>query len=127
MTPFVDNPVDFAADCACHGGRCRIARDDFLFLDDGREIAAVDWLQRRCGHVAVIAGTAAGADARLYHTSCRRMSDAVERIFAGRLGVPERLPQAWAEMTVGELHRRRVALSFDACRSRVDAFDFAAA
>jgi hypothetical protein len=27
-------------------------------------------------------------------------------------------------MTVGELHRRVVALSYDDCRARVDRFDF---
>ena len=36
-----------------------------------------------------------------------------------------RLPQhASEEMTLGELHRRSVTISYDDCRATVDGFDF---
>jgi hypothetical protein len=124
MGPFVDNPVDFAADCVCHGGRCVVARENFLFLDDGEEVTAIDWLQNKCGHVVVIPDRTSNAHARLYHTSCQRMADVVERIFAGCLSDPVSLPQPSSEMTVGEMHRRNVALPYADCVARVSRFSF---
>jgi hypothetical protein len=124
MSPFVDNPVDFAVDCVCHGGRCVVARENVLFLDDGEEVTAIDWLQNRCGHVVVIPDRSNEARAWLYHTSCQRMTDVVERIFAGCLTGPVSLPQPSSEMTVGEMHRRGVTIAYAECLARVNRFSF---
>ncbi len=124
MSRFAENPVHFAADCVRVDGRCSVARENFLFLDDGREISAVDYLQRRCGHVVIIPDAASKGHALLYHTSCQRMADVVDQIFADCLEAPVRMPQAMMEMSVGELHRRTVRMSYDACRARVDGFRF---
>jgi hypothetical protein len=124
MTRYVDNPIEFSADCAREGGRCAIGRDNFLFLGDGHEIAAVDWLQNKCGHVVVIPDPASGRRACLYHTSCPRMTDVVEQMFSGCLSAPASVPQRSSEMTVGEAHRRGVAMSYADCVARVDRFPF---
>ena len=124
MSQFVKNPIDFSADCARDDGCCAVARENFLFLDDGKEVSAVDYLQRNCGHV-VIMPEAGDACVLLYHTSRQRMTDVVHQIFPDCLDAPVRLPHGYAEMTVGELHRHRVALPYGDCRVRVDGYDFA--
>lgn len=124
MNMFVDNPVHFAAECVHQRGQCRVVRENFLFLDDGKELAAVDCLQRKCGNVVIMPDRSRAGTALLYHTSCQRLTDAISQIFPGCLQAPVSLPQATSEMTVGELHRRAVALSYDDCRVRVDRFDF---
>ena len=120
MSKFVENPVHFAADCACGNGRCVIARENILFLDDGNELAAVDRLQMKCGHVVIVPDTSDRGRARLYHTSCERMTNAVEQIFRDHLEAPASFPQPASEMTIGELYRRRVTIAYAACRAKVD-------
>ena len=124
MGRFVENPVQFAADCACREGRCVIDRDNFLFLDDGDDLAAVDRLQSRCGNVVIAPDPSDRRRALVYHTSCDRMSDVVGQIFLGHLGTPESLPQADPEMSIGALYRRGVAIAYDDCRARVARFPF---
>ncbi len=124
MTQFVENPIHFAADCVRQNGRCTVVRENILFLDDGKELAAVDHLQRKCGYVVITPDTSYEGRALLYHTSCERMSDVVNRIFRDCLESPVSLPQSASEMTVGELHRQRVTISYDDCRARVDDFCF---
>jgi hypothetical protein len=125
MTRFIENSTDFAAECACQGGRCTIDRTNFLFVDDGSELTAVSKLQAKCGHVVIIPDASGAQQALLYHTSCRRMSDVVSQIFLGDLGAPSSLPQASSEMSLGALYRRRVAMPYDRCRAKVDGFGFA--
>lgn len=125
MRQFVENPVHFAADCLRQEGQCRVARENILFLDDGMELAAVDRLQRKCGHVVIIPDTPSKTGkAWLYHTSCQRMTDVVMQVFQDCLEAAVSLPQSNSEMTVGELHRRRVTISYDDCRARVERFHF---
>jgi hypothetical protein len=124
MRRFVENPTDFAAECVRQKGRCAVLRENFLFLDSGNELDAVDQLQKKCGHVVIIPDTSGKARAWLYHTSCQRMTDAVGQIFRDHLGAPARLPQAPSEMTLGELHRRCVAIPYDHCRATVADFGF---
>jgi hypothetical protein len=123
MGRFVENPVHFAADCVRQGGQCMVARKNFVFVDDGQELDAVDQLQRTCGQVVLIPDRSRG-NASLYHTSCQRMADVVRQIFADCLEAPVSVPQSYSEMTVGELHRRSVVMPYDECRAKVDRFDF---
>jgi hypothetical protein len=124
MGTFAQNPVHFASDCAVQGGRCVVARENVIFLDDGSELAAVDSLQMRCGRIVIVPDSAGRAQAWLYHTSCDRMTDVVEQLFPDCLGAPARFPQPASEMTVGELLRRRISIPYDDCRARVEGFDF---
>jgi hypothetical protein len=124
MNQFVDSPVHFAADCVRQNGRCLVVRDNFLFLEDGKELAAVDYLQKKCGHVVILPDASNEGNALLYHTSCARMTDVVNKIFPDCLEAPMSLPQAASEMTVGELHRHRVTIPFNDCRTRVEGFGF---
>jgi hypothetical protein len=124
MPRFADNPVHFAADCSRHGGRCAIGRENFLFLDDGQEIAAIDQLQNKCGYVVFVPDPSDRRRAWLYHTSCPRMSDVVEQIFSGCLTASESVPQRTSEMSVGETLRRRLTLSYTDCLARVNRFAF---
>jgi hypothetical protein len=124
MSRFVENPTDFSVDCAAQQGRCTVARANIVFLDHGDEPGAVDYLQSRCGHVVIVPDASDAGRAHVYHTSCRRMTDVVRQIFDGHLGDPVSLPRLASEMTVGELHRRPVAMAYPACRARVDGFDF---
>lgn len=124
MRTYVENPIHFAAECVRKDGRCVIVRDNILFLDDGSDLAAVDHLHRKCGHVVIVPDASDRAKALLYHTSCDRMADVVKQIFRECLEAPVSLPQLDAEMTVGELHRRRVTMSYDDCRATVEGFDF---
>jgi hypothetical protein len=64
-------------------------------------------------------------NAWLYHTSCQRMTDVVEQIFPNCLTRSVSLPQTpTSEMTVGEMHRRGVSLSYADCKARVQRFAF---
>jgi len=125
VSQFVENSVHFAADCAQQKGQCRVVRENILFLDDGKELAAVDRLQRKCGHVVIIPDASPGkGKALLYHTSCERMTDVVRQIFRDCLESAVSLPQSNPEMTIGELHRQRVTISYDDCKARVKEFRF---
>lgn len=124
MGRFVTNPTGFSADCARENGQCAVVRDNFFFLDDGEEPAAVAYLQERCGYVVIIPDVANADHALLYHTSCQRMTDVVSQIFRDSLEAPAKLPQHFSEMTVGELHRRRVTIPYDDCKLRVEGFSF---
>jgi hypothetical protein len=124
MGQFVENPLYFAADCVRHDGQCTVERENILFLDDGKELAAVDHLQRKCGSVVIIPEVSQQGQAWLYHTSCERMTDVVGQIFRDCLEAPVGLPQYPSEMSVGELYRRHVTLSYGECRARVERFDF---
>ena len=124
MSQFVENPTDFSPECRLQDGRCAVVRENFLFLDDGTELAAVDRLQWKCGYVVIIPDTSYKGTALLYHTSCQRMTDVVRLIFQDCLEAPVGLPQYASEMTLGELHRRCVTISYDDCRARVDDFGF---
>ncbi len=124
MSQFVENPTDFSAECMRQNGRCMVVRENILFLDDGKELAVVDQLQLKCGNVVIIPDMSSTGQALLYHTSCQRMTDVVEQIFQDCLEAPVSIPQRPSEMTLGELHRRGVTISYDDCRGRVDGFDF---
>ncbi len=124
MSKFLKNPADFAADCACQNGQCEIFRENFLFLDDANELAAVSQLQTKCGFVVIIPDASRKERALLYHTSCQRMTDVVEQIFEHHLEDPASLPRAAPEMTIGELYRRCVTISYDHCRAKVASFNF---
>ena len=124
MREFLKNSTDFAADCVRQEGQCGVFRDNFLFLDDGDELAAIGRLQVRCGHVVIIPDTSETERAVLYHTSCQRMTDVVEQIFEHHLEEPASLPGAAAEMTVGGLYRRCVTISYERCRAKVATFVF---
>jgi len=124
MSQFVENPTDFSAECRLQNGRCAVLRDNVIFLDDGTELDAVDRIEWKCGYVVIIPDASRAGGALLYHTSCRRMADTVGQIFPDCLEAPESLPQHLSEMTLGELHRHRVTISFDECRAKVDEFDF---
>ena len=124
VSQFVENSIHFAADCARENGQCRVARENILFLDGGKELAAIDQLQRKCGHVAIIPDMSFDGKAWLYHTSCERMTDVVQQIFQDCLESAVSLPQSNSEMTIGELQRRRVTISYADCKSRVEGFRF---
>ncbi len=124
MSQLVENPTDFAAECLRQNGRCMVVRENILFLDDGKELAAVDHLQWKCGYVVILPDMSYQGKALLYHTSCQRMTDVIKQIFQDCLEAPESLPQRASEMTIGELHRRCVTISYDDCRARVEGFDF---
>lgn len=124
MSQFVENPADFSAECRAQNGRCTVVRENVIFLDDGNELAAVDRLQWKCGYVVIVPDISVEGKALLYHTSCQRMTDVVEQIFQDSLEAPVSLPQHAPEMTLGELRRRCVTMSYDDCRARVEGFDF---
>lgn len=127
MSRFVENPVDFAADCVRQDGKCAVVRENFLFLDHGNELMAIDQLLRKCGNVVIIPDRPGEPQAVLYHTSCQRMTDAVCQIFQDSLGTPTGLPHASKEMTVGEFFRRKVAIPYDRCKARVESYGFGGA
>ncbi len=124
MSQFVENSTDFSAECMLQNGRCMVARENFFFLDDGNELAAVDHLQRKCEYVVIIPDMSYKGNALLYHTSCRRMTDVVKQVFQDCLEAPVSFPQCASEMTLGEMHRRCVTISYDDCRVRVEGFAF---
>ena len=45
MKQFVQNPTHFSVDCAQKNGQCSVVLKNIIFLDDGKEPAAVDYLQ----------------------------------------------------------------------------------
>ena len=124
MSQFVENPTDFSVECMCKNGHCRVTRKNVLFLDDGKEQAAVNHLDWKCGYVVIIPDSSHEERALLYHTSCQRMNDMVNQIFPDCLEAPVSFPQHTSEMTLGELHRQGVTISYDDCRKRVEGFDF---
>ena len=124
MTKFVENPVHFGAECERQNGKCAVVRENILFLDNSEEHVAINFLQKKCGHVVIMPDNSDNSHALLYHTSCERMTDVVSRIFQDQLGTPARLPQSASDMTVGELHRRSVSISYADCRQKVQGFRF---
>ena len=124
MSQFVENPTDFSAECRLQNGRCMVVRENIIFLDDGNQLAAVDHLQWKCGYVVIIPDVSYKGKALLYHTSCQRMTDVVKQIFQDCLEAPVSFPQRASEMTLGEMHRRCVTISYDDCRVRVEGFGF---
>ncbi|MDP1716899.1 MAG: hypothetical protein Q8L40_02385 [Burkholderiales bacterium] len=124
MKKYAPNPVHFSTDCARQNGRCAIVRKNILFLDDGKEHTAIDYLQKKCGNVVIMPDTSDKAQTWLYHTSCMRMTDVVIQIFQDTLKDPVSLPQPASEMMVGELHRRCVTISYDDCKAKVKDFSF---
>ncbi len=124
MSQFVQNATDFAVDCLRQNGLCTVVRENILFLDDGKELDAVNHLQCKCGYVVIIPDMSYKGKALLYHTSCQRMTDVVKQIFQDCLEAPVSFPQRASEMTVGEMHRRCVTISYDDCRVRVEGFGF---
>ena len=124
MTKYLENPIHFSADCVQEEGRCTITRENVFFLDDGDEVAAVDRLEMRCGRIVVIPDASNRGRAFLYHTSCDRMTDAVNQMLPGCLGAPVDFPQPASELTVGGLYRRQVNVPYGECRTLVERFDF---
>jgi fibrillarin-like rRNA methylase len=124
MSDFVTNPIEFSAECVRDNGQCVVDRKNIIFLDDAKESAAIAQVQEKCGYVVIIPDTSNQGQALLYHTSCQRMTDVVSQIFQDSLQAPVSLPQQFSEITVGELHRRRVTLPYDDCKLRVAGFSF---
>jgi hypothetical protein len=124
MSKFIKNSIQFSADCVQDNGLCKVDLDNFLFIDDGKELAAIDRLERECGKVVVIPDSSNKGQAFLYYTSCERMSDAVNQIFQDHLEAPASVSRLDAEMTLGELLRRSVTMSYDDCRAKVKGFSF---
>ena len=124
MSHFVATPICFSANCVRTNGQCMIVRENILFLDDGNEHAAIAHLQMNCEHVVIVPDTSDKEQALLYHTSCQLMTDVVNQIFQDYLEAPVSLPQHFSEMTVGELHHRCVAISYDDCKVKVEGFSF---
>jgi hypothetical protein len=124
MTQFVQNSTDFSAKCSHHNGLCKVARENILFLDDGKEPAAIDRLQSECGYIVIIPDVSHKEQAHLYHTSCLRMTDVAQQIFRDCLEAPVGLPVSDLEMTLGEVHRQGVSISYNECKTRVENFVF---
>ena len=124
MNQFIQNSTDFSAECLHQNGQCMVTRENILFLDDGEQRDAVNDLQLKCGHVVIIPDMSRKGKALLYHTSCQRMSDVVKQIFQDCLEAPVSLPECDSEMTLGELHRQCVTISYDECREKVKGFVF---
>ena len=124
MSNFVRNSPHFAADCVQDNGLCIVAQENFLFLVNGKEDAAIDCLQRDCGKVVLIPDTLDQGQAFLYHTSCERITDVVNQIFQGELEEPVSVSRLDAEQTLGELCRRCVTMPYDDCKLRVEGFSF---
>lgn len=124
MNQFVQNSTDFSMECRWQNGLCMVVRENIIFLDEGKEISAVNHLQWKCGHVVIIPDMSHKGKALVYHTSCQRMTDVVKQIFQDCLEAPVSLPGLNSEMTLGEIHRRYVTISYDDCRLRVEGFDF---
>lgn len=101
-----------------------IVRENILFLDECKEHTAITYLQQKCGNVVITPDTSSKGHALLYCTACERMGDVVRQLFQDHLEAPASLPQQPAEMTVGDLHRRRVSISYDDCKARVEGFSF---
>lgn len=124
MSEFKKNPTDFSALCACLDGECTVARENILFLDDGKESAAVTQLQLKCGNVVIMPDPANPKRSLLYLTSCQRMADVIEQIFQSDLQAATGLPQQSEEMSLGEVQRRSVGIPYAECKAKVGAFSF---
>lgn len=124
MRMYLKNSLDFSADCAHTQGQCVVARENILFLDDGKEHIAIELLQEKCGIVVITPDASNQGQAWLYHTSCDRMTDVVTQIFQDHLQAPTSIHQSDSEMMVGELHRCRIDIAYSDCRARVDGFSF---
>jgi hypothetical protein len=124
MSNFVQNSTQFAADCAQDNGLCIITPENFLFLDDGKEDAAIDHLQMECGKIVLIPDAVNKGQTFLYHMSCDRITDVVNQIFQDALEESVSIAQADAEQTLGELCRWRVAMPCDECKLKVEGFSF---
>ena len=111
-------------DCAYKKWTVQRHHKNFRFLDYEQEITAIDCLLKKCRHVVITPDQSSQGQALLHHTSCARMADVVNKIFADRLETPASLPHGASEMTVGELHRRSVTLPDDDCRERISRFGF---
>ena len=124
MNQFVQNSTEFSVDCQRLNGLCEISRENILFLDDGSEQDAVNCLHLKCGHIVVIPVLSNKSKATLYHTGCERMTDVVKQIFQDDLKTPVSLPLCDLEMTLGELHRHSLVISYDDSKARVESFSF---
>jgi len=124
MSRFATNPIHFSTDCALPNAQCAVVRENFLFLDNGKEHIAIDNLQRKCGNVVIVPDTADNRQSWLYHTSCERMTDVVNQIFQDNLEEPASLSQPASEMMVGELYGRCVTMSYADCKAKVEGFRF---
>ena len=124
MHLYLQNSIDFSAECASTNGQCEIGRDNILFLNDGREDVAVHHLQIRCGNVVIVPDSSNNRHSWMFHTSCQRMTDAVTQIFEGDLQPPASVARPISELTVGEVQRQGINLSVDECRAKVDSFSF---
>jgi len=124
VNQFVQNSTDYSVECQRHNGLCEISRENILFLDDGNEHDAVNRLQLKCGHIVIIPVLPNKSEAMLYHTGCLRMTDVVRQIFQDNLKTPVSLPLCDPEMTLGELHRHSIVISYDDSKARVERFSF---
>ncbi len=124
MNQFVQNSTDFSVECQRHSGLCEISQENILFLDDGNEDDAVNRLQLECRYIVVIPVLSSKNEAMLYHTGCHRMTDVVRQIFQDNLKLPVSLPQYDLEMTLGELHRHSLVISYSDSKARVERFSF---
>ncbi len=124
MAIYLRNASNFAVDCAVNDGQCEVAPKNFHFIDDPQETTAVSLLQLRCGNVVIAPDPVDPDRAWLYLTSCARMGDVAEQIFSGHLQPATPVATPSAEMSVGQLQRRRLDLAFRWCRARVDGFAF---
>lgn len=124
MSNFVQNSIQFSADCFQNNGLCVITPESFLFLDDAKEDAAIAQLHMECGKVVLIPDALNKGQTFLYHTSCDRITDVVNQIFQDALEELVHISQLDAEQTLGELCRRRVAMQYGECKAKVDGFSF---
>ncbi len=124
MDQFRENRTDFSVECQHQDGQCEMIRENILFLGEENELAAVERLQMKCGYVVITPDMSHKGKALLYHSSCQRMTDVVTRIFEDCLEAPASFAQPISELTLGELYRRSVTISYDDCRVKVDDFRF---
>ncbi len=124
MSTFVQNPTHYSADCLIDNGFCTVNLENFLFLDDGKESAAIDQLEKKCGKVVLIPDVLNGENAFLYHTGCERMSDVVSQIFHDSLHSKSSVARLDLEMTIGEIYRQSVAMPYSDCKQKIKSFSF---
>ena len=124
MPTYLRNATDFSVDCTVTDGHCTVVRENIHFVDDPQESTAVALLQRQCGNVVITPDPVDDTRACLYLTSCARMGDVVEQIFSGCLQAPTPIAAPSSEMSIGQLQRRRLNLSYAWCQARVKAFAF---
>ncbi len=124
MPTYLRNAGNFSVDCTVTEGKCDVLRANFHFIDDPDELAAIALVQRKCGNVVITPDPVHASRASLYLTSCARMGDVVEQMFSGCLRAATPVAAPSPEMSVGQLHRRQVDLSYAWCQARVKAFAF---